>query len=113
MNRQRPLKKSETVEIRLPHATKTAFMDKCRIEGRTASEAIRRFIDSELDRSTTARSSIRMGWRQLLAAAFAGLALGAVAAPSLAQSVPPDRAAFERLDRDHDGMVSFEEFRAR
>ncbi|WP_426025120.1 EF-hand domain-containing protein [Brevundimonas sp. TSRC1-1] len=113
MNRQRPLKKSETVEIRLPHATKTAFMDKCRIEGRTASEAIRRFIDSELDRSTTARSSIRMGWRQLLAAAFAGLALGAVAAPSLAQSVTPDRAAFNRLDRDHDGMVSFEEFRAR
>lgn len=50
MNRQRPLKKSETVEIRLPHATKTAFMDKCRTEGRTASEAIRRFIDSELDR---------------------------------------------------------------
>jgi hypothetical protein len=54
-----------------------------------------------------------MGWRQLLAAAVAGLALGAVAAPSLAQSVTPDRAAFEHLDRDHDGMVSFEEFRAR
>ena len=57
MNRQRPLKKSETVEIRLPHATKTAFMEKCRAEGRTASDAIRRFIDRELDRSTTSRSS--------------------------------------------------------
>lgn len=113
MHRHRPLKKSETVEIRLPHATKTAFMNQCRAEGRTASDAIRRFIESELDRSVAARFSIGAGWRQLLAAAVAGLALGAVAAPSLAQSMAPDRAAFARLDRNHDGLVSFEEFRAR
>lgn len=113
MHRQRALKKSETVEIRLPHATKTAFMDKCRAEGRTASDAIRGFIDSELDRSVIRQASLGMGWRQLLAAAAAGLALGAVAAPSLAQSVTADRAAFDRMDRDHDGRVSFDEFRRR
>ena len=41
------------------------------------------------------------------------LALGAVAVPSLAQSPaePGSRAAFERLDRNHDAMVSFDEFR--
>lgn len=113
MDRKRPLKKDETVEVRLSHAAKTAFMARCQTEGRTASEAIRRFIDAELNQ-TAARRSISAGWRQLAAAALAGLALGAVAAPALAQShaAPPSRAAFERLDRNHDGVISFDEYRA-
>jgi len=113
MKRQRPLKKSETVEIRLPYVTKTAFMARCRAEGRTASDAIRSFIDAELDRSEEVRSPVRPGWSPLLAAAAAGLALGAAAAPSLAQSVAPSKAAFDHLDRDHDGVLRFDEFRAR
>ena len=113
MDRDKPLKKSETVEIRLPHATKTAFMARCRAEGRTASDAIRRFIDAELSQNSATRRAPRLGWRPLLAAAVAGLALGAVAAPSLAQSSPPSRAAFDRMDRNHDGVVSFDEYRSR
>ncbi|VXB37745.1 hypothetical protein [Brevundimonas sp. G8] len=113
MDRDKPLKKSETVEIRLPHATKSAFMARCRAEGRTASDAIRRFIDAELSQTSTTRRAPRLGWRPLLAAAVAGLALGAVAAPSLAQSSPPTRAAFDRMDRNHDGIVSFDEYRVR
>ena len=111
MDRDKPLKKSETVEIRLPHATKTAFMARCRAEGRTASDAIRRFIDAELNGPT--RRPAGSGWRQLLAAAVAGLAIGAVAAPSLAQSAPPSRTNFDRLDRNHDGVISFDEYRGR
>ncbi|WP_292045615.1 MULTISPECIES: hypothetical protein [unclassified Brevundimonas] len=113
MDRKRPLKKDETVEVRLSHAAKTAFMARCQAEGRTASEAIRRFIDAELSQ-TAARRSVSTGWRQLAAAALAGLALGAVAAPALAQSrsAAPSRAAFDRLDRNHDGLVSFDEYRA-
>lgn len=115
MDRDKTLKKTETVEIRLPHATKTAFMARCRDEGRTASDAIRRFIDAELSQTSSTRRSPRLsprlGWRPLLA--VAGLALGAVAAPSLAQSSPPSRAAFDRMDRNHDGVVSFDEYRAR
>ncbi|HBI19568.1 MAG TPA: hypothetical protein DDY79_09725 [Brevundimonas sp.] len=114
MDRKRPLKKDETVEVRLSHAAKTAFMARCQAEGRTASEAIRRFIDAELNQ-TAARRSIPTGWRQLAAAALAGgLALGAVAVPALAQSrsAAPSRAAFDRLDRNHDGVVSFDEYRA-
>jgi len=107
------LKKSETVEVRLPYATKTAFMSRCRAEGRTASDAIRRFIEDEVSPTRGARRAFPGAWRQLLAAAVAGLAIGAVAAPSLAQSAPPSRAAFDRLDRNHDGVVSFDEFRAR
>ena len=36
-----------------------------------------------------------------------------IAAPSLAQTAPASRPAFDHLDRDHDGLLSFEEFRAR
>ena len=111
MDRNKPPKKTETVEIRLPHATKTAFMARCRDEGRTASDAIRRFIDAELNATSSGRPQPRLSWRPLLAA-VAGLALGAVAAPSLAQS-SPTRADFDRLDRNHDGVVSFDEYRAR
>lgn len=107
---QKPLKKSETIEVRLPHATKAAFMACCRDEGRTVSEAVRAFMEREIGGS---RRSARAGGWHALAALAAGLALGAVAAPSLAQSQaePGSRAAFQRLDRNHDGMVSFDEFR--
>ena len=105
----RPAKKSETLEVRLPHATKSAFAARCRAQGVTVSEAVRRFIDDQL----AAPRDRDLRWRPLAAAAAAGLALGALAAPSIAQSVRPDRAAFDRLDADRDGAISFEEFRAR
>ncbi len=113
MTRQLSPKKSETLEIRLPHQTKTAFMARCQTEGRTASEAVRRFIDGELVEAAPRRP--RVGLWHALAAAAAGLAIGAVAAPSLAQTAHAQenpRAAFDRLDRNHDGVVSYAEFRA-
>lgn len=101
-------KKSETLEIRLPYETKTAFMARCRDEGRTASDALRGFIDGEVEgRPTRSRSRI---W--IVAAAALGLAIGAAAAPSLAQTTP-DHAAFRKLDRNADGALSYEEFSAR
>lgn len=103
-------KKSETLEVRLPHDAKTAFMARCRDEGQTASEAVRGFIEAELV-SRGRRGRLR-AW-QAVAAAVAGLALGAVAAPSLAQTAPSDRAAFQRLDHNHDGVLSLAEFRRR
>ena len=119
MTRQTSPKKSETLEIRLPHPTKTAFMARCRDQGGTASEAVRRFIDGELMQAGPRRT--RPAIWQALAAAAAGLAIGAVAAPSLAQTAHAqtdarptfDRPAFDRLDRNHDGVVSFKEFHGR
>ncbi|WP_339914494.1 EF-hand domain-containing protein [uncultured Brevundimonas sp.] len=108
MTHLKPLKKSETIEVRLPHATKTAFMARCRDEGRTVSEAMRAFMECEI--GGNGRSARTRGWHAL-AALVAGLALGAVAVPSLAQSQPASRAAFDRLDRNQDGVVSFDEFR--
>jgi AcrR family transcriptional regulator len=105
-------KKSETLEIRLPYDAKSAFAARCRSEGRTVSEAVRSFIEREIGQTGGAVRGPTRGWHALAALA-AGLALGAVAAPSLAQSQaePASRAAFERLDRNGDGVVSFEEFR--
>lgn len=104
------LKKSETLEVRLPYQTKTAFMARCRDDGQTASEAVRGFIESEL--AAGARRARSRLW-QMTAAAAGGLALGAVAAPSLARTVSADEAAFARLDRNHDGALSIAEFRRR
>lgn len=109
MRPPRPEKKSETLEIRLGHAAKSAFMARCRTEGRTASEAVRAYIDAG---GPERRRRSQVSVVQALAAALAGLAIGAAAAPSVAQSVSP-QAAFERLDRDSDGVLTPTEFARR
>jgi hypothetical protein len=123
----RPPKKSESLEIRIPYAEKTAFMDRCRADGVSASETLRGWIEAHLagGAATNTRDGGRMRLR--LAALAAALGLSAAALPSLAR--PPERAGFERLDhdgdgavtagelarldRDRDGAVSFAEFRRR
>ncbi len=106
------LKKSETLEIRLPYPTKLAFMARCRDEGRTASEALRGFIEGSVEprRAKTPR--------KLIAGALIAAAVGAIALPSLAHPARAqlDRLAtaaeFARLDTNHDGQLSLAEFTA-
>lgn len=106
-------KKSETIEIRLSHEAKTAFMERCRLDRRTASEALRLFIDEQLDGRSNVRRRRSPSWRIIVAGAI-GAALGlGVAAPSFAHATQNSKAAFERLDRNHDGVLSYEEFRSR
>lgn len=96
-------KKSETLEIRLPHAAKQAFMARCRAKGLSASEVLRAHIEQRLDAPAGRPKGLR--WA---AVGLAALAIGAVAAPSLARPSLPAR--FARLDTDHDGKLSFAEF---
>lgn len=116
MSARRQPKKTETLEVRLSHAEKQAFMARCQAEGATASELVRGFISGRASRP--AKRKAGLGWT-VAAALGAGLAVGAIAAPSLAQSASrvvhasDDRAAFARLDRDGDGAISFAEFQAR
>jgi len=103
------LKKSESLEIRLPYPTKQAFMARCRDEGRSASEALRAFIDGQLDVPKPAPR--RMPWR-LIAGALIAAAVGAAAVPSLAR--PGLKAAeFTALDANHDGVLTYAEFQRR
>jgi hypothetical protein len=131
------LKKSETLEIRLPYPTKLAFMARCRDEGRSASEALRGFIEGHIEPPRAVRRSPlrllsgrlisgRLISGRLVAGALVAAAVGAIALPSLAR--PSLRAQFDRLDlaghgaisltdfarldSNHDGEVSFAEFRA-
>ena len=117
------LKKSETLEIRLPYPTKLAFMARCRDDGRSAREALRGFIADELDGSRVTRPIRRAD--RLIVGALVAAAMGAVALPSLAHPslrTEFDRmtkgadaftlADFQRLDTNHDGKISYAEFRA-
>ena len=116
------VKKSETLEIRLSYPAKLAFMARCRDEGRSASEALRLFIEGHIEPAKPVR---RMPQR-LIAGALIAAAVGAFALPSLAR--PSLQAQFDSLDRaghgaislsdlarldtNHDGRVSYAEFQA-
>ena len=102
----RPPKKSETLEIRLPHPTKQAFMARCRDDGRSASEALRGFIDAHLDHPSPPAPAHRL--TRWVAGAVMAAAAGAIALPSLAHPA----SDFQRLDADRDGAVSVAEFLA-
>lgn len=108
MTAPRPPKKSETLEIRLSHTEKQTFMARCQAEGVTASEKVRGLM-----RAPAARPSRSSRSWQAAAAAVAGLILGAVVAPSIAQALPGSRAAFEKMDADNNGVVTLREFQAR
>lgn len=113
MSGKREPKKSETIEIRLSHEAKSAFMRRCREDDVSASAAIRSLIDASTAGPRERPTARRIQWRTIGALA-AGIALGAgAAAPALAHAELTSHAAFERLDRNHDKVLSYGEFRAR
>lgn len=113
MTSEKPLKKNASIEVRLPDAVKSAFMDRCRDQERTASEAIRLFIDDQIAvQSVPPRQPlryVRVGIAGLVGTIF-GLGL---AAPSIARSSADTRIEFQKLDRNHDGVIDRGEFNAR
>src|SRR5689334_10604660 len=49
-NGRKPAKKSDTLQIRIPHATKEEFLEACESDGQNASEVLRRSILDYLTR---------------------------------------------------------------
>ena len=108
----RPVKKGESLEIRIPYDTKAAFMTRCRDDGVSASEALRGFIEARLaDQPSEAAARSGRPWLRLAAGAMAALGLGATALPTLAR--PLERAGFDQLDADRSGRLEQAEFTAR
>ena len=113
-----PQKKSEMLEVRIPHPTKSAFMDKARAEGRSASEIVResvaRYLAGEPRIAAPTQKllgCVRRHARAVIAVAFAGVsALTIALAVSPATARPDLKAAFTALDVNADGVVSLAEF---
>ena len=114
MSERKPAKKSETLEVRVEHEVKSALMHKARAEGRSASDVVRKSIESYLaEQPKEARSMLTTIWKPA-----AALSVGAAAifwsalAPAPAAAGPDLRKAFERFDADKDGTVTAAEFRS-
>ena len=112
---KRAEKKSETLEVRLPHSKKEAFKAACEEEGITASHAIRTFIDAYLKRSRRVRVkriaediTMKLFHNPIKAAVIAGTGIIAAilfsASPSAAEDNP-----FTYLDQNGDGYLSAED----
>lgn len=92
---KRPPKKSETIEVRLPFAAKLAFAERCRAQGVTMSDAIRRFVEGP-----------QRARRGLVGPLAVTVAIALAIAVSPAASWPDYGAGFEALDRNKDGVVT-------
>jgi len=115
MSAPRRLKKSESLEIRIPFPTKQAFMARCQADGVSASEALRGFIDGHLaPAAPSRRKAPRLVIGALIAAAVGAIAAPTLAGPAVAAGLARDlvsRVAFERIDANHDGVISYAEYR--
>jgi len=120
---QREPKKTESLEVRLPPETKSAFMAACRSNGTSASRVLRGFIAQYLaasQRAPRSRQELAMvftGSRRRRIASFTLGTAAAAAAAAATFAVPAHAnvdariaAVFEWMDGDRDGRVDAPEF---
>jgi len=108
-------KKTEVLEVRLPHETKKAFMDACKDKGKTASGILRTAIDGFLATGTVGPNKTRLRDASF---AMTGILVGAFAYSTASTFIlSPDATAnplaqqyFAQVDENGDRRVSRKEF---
>ncbi|HVI97745.1 MAG TPA: hypothetical protein VM657_01620 [Sphingomonas sp.] len=115
-------KKTETLEIRVSHETKTAFMAACAANGVSASKVLRGFIARHIaaaDRAPPRWKELAMLTHHLRrrpiatltgAALFSTIAAVASVTPAQAAIDPRVTAVFDWMDANHDGGIDADEF---
>lgn len=113
MTEPRKEKNSERLEIRLPYSKKQAFMDACENQSDTPSNAIRRFINSYIRRTSRDEMSHPLGAlkRRLLPVSLVAFFLVSLATWVVWNTVSskPERldksAIFAIYDKDSSGFI--------
>lgn len=112
---KRQPKKSETLQVRLPHGMKRDFMQRCEDENRPASDVLRNFIEGYLAGPVQMLTSERavmirrtFVYPTLAAAALLGAVVVLTPQSSQANSLRGDFAA---MDADKDGFVALAEYK--
>lgn len=110
--KRRKEKKSESLDIRLPFEQKREFMEATKKRGETASQALREFISSYIEEARLADNpnpvqeiTMTLARHRLKTLATAtGAALGVFSITALPSAA--DSTAFERLDKNKDGVIT-------
>lgn len=117
----RPEKRSESLEIRLGHSAKQAFMDACREQGVTASEVVRSYVESYPARKQGwALPSLQLPEFNPMHASLLSIATIALLASSVPGTAPAiadhdnrtPEEAFAELDADSNGFATLPELYA-
>ncbi|MEM1372424.1 MAG: hypothetical protein AAGG72_09400 [Pseudomonadota bacterium] len=110
--KRRKEKKSESLDIRLPYEQKREFMEATRKRGETASQALREFIATYIEEARLAEHpnpvqeiTMTLARHRLKTIATAtGAALGVFSIAALPSAA--DSTAFEKLDKNKDGVIT-------
>lgn len=113
-------KKSDTLQIRIPHETKKEFLDACQEDRVSASEVLRRSILDYLSFRKRPSSPERKGLllmiphtirkKRYLAAGAAGVVAFSIFAAMPSAAEPDFQTVFRRLDANGDGKLDLGEF---
>ncbi|PZR36007.1 EF-hand domain-containing protein [Caulobacter segnis] len=111
---KRDPKKSETLQVRLPHGMKRDFMQRCEAENRAASDLVRDFIEGYLARPVeilTSEKAVMIRRTFVYPTLAAASLLGAVfvLAPSASQATSL-RDDFAAMDQNKDGFIVASEY---
>lgn len=117
MTKREP-KKTELIEFRISREAKSAFLDQCKRDDRSASEVIRELMHDHVD-APSKRDKQRKEWRPDMTAllkkhpistsAICALSLFGMSAVATTASADPAQA-FAAIDTDGDGSISLDEY---